>query len=49
MSLALLGRIGPITGEHNFLKPPNKSPGSSVHSQDAETLTAKPARRPRLW
>jgi hypothetical protein len=31
----VFGRIGPITGKHNFLKPLNKSPGSSVHSQDA--------------
>jgi hypothetical protein len=46
---SVLGRIGPIIGKHIFLKPPNKSPESSVHSQDAETLTAKPARRPRLW
>jgi hypothetical protein len=44
----VLGRIGPIIGKHNFLKPPNKSPRSSVHSQDAQTRTSKPARRPRL-
>jgi hypothetical protein len=44
----VLGRIGPI-GKHNFLKSPNKLPGSNVHSQDTETLTSKPARHPRLW
>jgi hypothetical protein len=44
----VLGRIGPMTGKHIFLRPPNKSPGSSVHSQNAQTRTSKPARRPRL-